>query len=78
MFFSFAGRFVGSLLGGIGYTGYSEDFINVHYWFAIAAAVVGILYFLLYHFYLKPRCAPPIQRPPRPAPAVVQSKINSF
>lgn len=69
------GRLFGSLLGGIGYTGRRGDFINVHYWFAVAAACIGILYFLIFHFYLKPYCVAPIQRPPKPAPSVVQSKF---
>lgn len=68
------GRVFGSLFGGIGYTGRRGDFINVHYWFAVAAAFIGIVYFLVFHFYLKPYCVAPIQRPPKPAPSVVQSK----
>lgn len=68
------GRVLGSFLGGIGYTGKRDDFIVVHHWFAVVAAAIGFLYFFIFHFYLKPYCVAPIQRPPKPAPAIVQSK----
>lgn len=71
------GRFLGALIGGIAYSGppRSSNFFQVHEGFAIAAAVIAIVYFLSYHLYLKPRCAAPTQHPPRPAPAIVQSKL---
>ncbi|KAG5879802.1 hypothetical protein JTB14_013450 [Gonioctena quinquepunctata] len=69
------GRCIGALLGGMAYADYNAEynFQRVHGGFTIAAAVAATLYFLAYHFYLKPKCAPPMHLPPDPAPAVVQS-----
>lgn len=56
------------------YSEYPDNFKDVHKAFTIAAAVIAILYFVAYHFYLKPKCAAPVHLPPDPAPAVIQSK----
>lgn len=68
------GRCFGALLGGMAYSEYPDNFKDVHEGFTIAAAVVAILYFIAYHFYLKQKCAAPLHLPPDPAPAVIQSK----
>ncbi|XP_017783202.1 PREDICTED: uncharacterized protein LOC108567324 [Nicrophorus vespilloides] len=65
------GRFIGALIGGIAYSESHEQFMQVHKWFAVAAAIIATIYFLSYHFYLKPKCAAPLAQPPRPAPATV-------
>lgn len=70
------GRCFGALFGGMAYSEYPENFKDVHKAFTIAAAVTAIVYFLAYHFYLKPKCAAPVHLPPDPAPAVIQSKYN--
>lgn len=67
------GRGIGALLGGIAYSEYPDKFPSVHKWFTIAAAIIAILYFCAYHFYLRPKCAAAPHLPPDPAPAVVQS-----
>lgn len=69
----YIGRFVGSILGGIGYTDKKEDIVNVHFWFAVSACIIAVAYFILYHAFLKPRYAAPVQHPPTPSPAIVQS-----
>lgn len=69
------GRCIGALLGGIAYSEYPENFPSVHKWFTIAAAIVAIIYFITYHFYMKPKCAAPPQLPPYPAPSFVQSNF---
>ncbi|XP_074025970.1 uncharacterized protein [Leptinotarsa decemlineata] len=69
------GRSIGSLLGGMAYTEYNSEytFQRVNGGFAVAACSVAIFYFVIYHFYLKPKCAPPMHLPPEPAPAVIQN-----
>ncbi|XP_019869896.2 uncharacterized protein LOC109598424 [Aethina tumida] len=67
------GRCFGALLGSIAYSEYPDNFSCVHKWFTVAAAITAIIYFLTYHFYLKPKCAAATQLPPDPAPAVVQN-----
>lgn len=67
------GRCIGSLLGGIAYDEYPYNFNRVHQWFTVAAAIVAFIYYIAYHFYLKPKCGAPVHLPPAPAPAVVQS-----
>lgn len=70
------GRCFGALFGGMAYSEYPDNFRDVHEAFTIAAAVTAILYFITYHFYLKPKCAAPVHLPPDPAPAVIQSKYE--
>ncbi|XP_066146488.1 uncharacterized protein SP1173 [Euwallacea fornicatus] len=67
------GRCIGAFLGGIAYNEYPSNFNRVHQWFTIAAAIVAFIYYITYHFYLKPKCGAPVHLPPDPAPAVVQS-----
>ncbi|KAJ8919375.1 hypothetical protein NQ315_016468, partial [Exocentrus adspersus] len=67
------GRCFGALFGGMAFSEYPNNFQDVHRGFTIAAAVVAIIYFLTYHFYLKPKCAAPLHLPPDPAPAIFQS-----
>ncbi|KAJ8942788.1 hypothetical protein NQ318_013003 [Aromia moschata] len=67
------GRCFGALFGGMAFTENRNDFHIVHRAFTIAAAVVAVIYFVVYHFYMKPKCAAPMHLPPDPAPAVVQS-----
>lgn len=67
------GRCIGALLGGIAYDEYPYNFNRVHQWFTVAAAIVAFIYYIAYHFYLKPKCGAPVHLPPDPAPAVVQS-----
>ncbi|KAH1022127.1 hypothetical protein HUJ04_011568 [Dendroctonus ponderosae] len=67
------GRCIGAFLGGIAYDEYPANFNRVHQWFTVAAAVVAFIYYIAYHFYLKPKCGAPVHLPPDPAPAVVQS-----
>ncbi|XP_057672616.1 uncharacterized protein LOC130904080 [Diorhabda carinulata] len=64
------GRGFGALLGSLAFSDYNTEynFQNVHKYFCIAAGVIAILYFTVYHFYMKPKCAPPIHVPPAPAP----------
>lgn len=68
------GRCFGALFGGMAYSEYPNNFTDVHRSFTIAAAVIAIVYFLAYHFYMKPKCAAPVHLPPDPAPAIFQSK----
>lgn len=68
------GRCFGALFGGMAYSEYPDNFEYVHRSFTYAAAVVAIMYFTIYHFYLKQKCAAPVHLPPDPAPAVVQSE----
>ncbi|CAH0560997.1 unnamed protein product [Brassicogethes aeneus] len=69
------GRCIGALLGGLAYSEYPDrdNFNSVHKWFTVAACITAIIYFLAYHFYLKPQCAAAAQVPPDPAPSVVQN-----
>lgn len=68
------GRSIGVLLGSLAFTEYPDNFNRVHEGFTVAAAVIAIVYFVAYHFYLKPKAAP-TQLPPYPAPStVVQSE----
>ncbi|CAH1159551.1 unnamed protein product [Phaedon cochleariae] len=70
------GRSIGAALGGLAYSSEYDserNFQEVHRAFAIAATVIAVVYFLIYHFYLKPKCAPGMHLPPDPAPAVVQT-----
>lgn len=67
------GRCIGAFLGGIAYDEYPANFNRVHQWFTIAAAIVAFIYYITYHFYLKPKCGAPVHLPPDPAPAVIQS-----
>lgn len=69
------GRCIGAFLGGIAYDEYPANFNRVHQWFTIAAAIVAFIYYITYHFYLKPKCGAPVHLPPDPAPAVIQSNI---
>ncbi|KAH1022128.1 hypothetical protein HUJ04_011569 [Dendroctonus ponderosae] len=69
------GRCIGAFLGGIAYDEYPANFNRVHQWFTVAAAVVAFIYYIAYHFYLKPKCGAPVHLPPDPAPAVVQSNV---
>ncbi|VEN40234.1 unnamed protein product [Callosobruchus maculatus] len=67
------GRSIGAVLGGMAFTEYPKNFQDVHRAFTIAAMIIAIVYFIAYHFYMKPRCAAPLHLPPDPAPSVVQS-----
>ncbi|XP_044254355.1 uncharacterized protein LOC123004901 [Tribolium madens] len=73
------GRCFGALIGRSAYTLYPEkvkypdNHGPVYGGLAIAAAIIAALYFVAYHFYLKPYCVPHVQLPPYPAPSVVQS-----
>ncbi|XP_023310459.1 uncharacterized protein LOC108917887 [Anoplophora glabripennis] len=67
------GRCFGALFGGMAYSEYPNNFQDVHRSFCIAAAVIAIIYFLAYHFYMKPKCAAPVHLPPDPAPAIFQN-----
>ncbi|CAG9856665.1 unnamed protein product [Phyllotreta striolata] len=69
------GRTIGGLLGGLAYSELNPQrtFETAQEYFCIAAACVAVAYFVVYHFYLKPKCAPPMHLPPAPAPVVVQS-----
>lgn len=59
---------------GISFYSVSGDYVDIHRGFAIAAAVIAIVYFLVYHFYLKPKyAAPVVSVPPRPTPSIVQN-----
>lgn len=78
LFQLFLGRSIGALLGGIAYDEYPANFNRVHKWFTVAAAIVAFIYYIAYHFYLKPKCGAPVHLPPDPAPAVVQSKFQHF
>lgn len=71
------GRCFGALLGGIAYDEYPYNFNRVHQGFTIAAAVVAFIYYIAYHFYLKPKCGAPVHLPPDPAPAIIQSMNGS-
>lgn len=73
--FGISGRCFGALFGGMAYTEYPDNFQDVHRSFCIAATVIAIIYFLAYHFYMKPKCAAPVHLPPDPAPAIFQSKL---
>lgn len=74
----FLGRCFGALFGGMAYSEYPDNFRDVHTAFTIAAAIAASLYFITYHFYLKPKCAAPVHLPPDPAPAVIQSTYSQF
>ncbi|KAL3266015.1 hypothetical protein HHI36_010204 [Cryptolaemus montrouzieri] len=66
------GRYIGSLLGGLAYSTYPDNFKTVHKWFSATASSTAIIYFTAYHCYLKFYCIPPTQLPPDPAPSTVQ------
>lgn len=76
----FQGRCFGALIGRFAYTlypdnvKYPDNHGPVYAGFAIAAAIIAALYFVAYHFYLKPYCGAHPQLPPYPAPSIVQSK----
>ncbi|XP_050508392.1 uncharacterized protein LOC114342800 [Diabrotica virgifera virgifera] len=69
------GRCIGVVLGGLAFSDFNSEYVfqNVHKYFCVAAVVVAIIYFCLYHFYLKAYCIPPVHLPPAPAPALIQS-----
>uniref|UniRef100_A0A6P7GHX7 Uncharacterized protein LOC114342800 n=1 Tax=Diabrotica virgifera virgifera TaxID=50390 RepID=A0A6P7GHX7_DIAVI len=68
-------RCIGVVLGGLAFSDFNSEYVfqNVHKYFCVAAVVVAIIYFCLYHFYLKAYCIPPVHLPPAPAPALIQS-----
>ncbi|KAF7287260.1 hypothetical protein GWI33_002076 [Rhynchophorus ferrugineus] len=67
------GRCFGALLGSLAYDEYPYNFNRVHQGFTVAAAIVALLYYITYHFYLKPKCGAPLHTPPDPAPATIQN-----
>lgn len=64
LFLSIAGKSLGALLGLIKNGNSFESLRCLYRGLAIAAAVVAVLYFLLYHFLLSPRCGAKSQPPP--------------
>ncbi|KAF5284534.1 hypothetical protein FQA39_LY17007 [Lamprigera yunnana] len=67
------GRIIGSALGGLAHPRNESDVVDVYEYFSIAAAVIAIIYFLLYQLYLKPKCAAPFIEAQRPSPALIQN-----
>ncbi|KAF5300020.1 hypothetical protein FQR65_LT09277 [Abscondita terminalis] len=71
------GRLIGTLLGSFAYPREGSNVSNVYEAFSVAAAVIAIIYFLLYQLYLKPKCAAPFIESQRPTPALIQNSNNS-
>ncbi|KAF2894777.1 hypothetical protein ILUMI_11397 [Ignelater luminosus] len=67
------GRLIGGLIGGLAYPRTKYRVVEVYEGFASAAAIIAIIYFSLYHFYLKPKYAAPVAEAERPSPALIQS-----
>lgn len=61
----FLGRFIGSLIGlRQDDNDLLESFKCTYRGLAIIAAIIAVLYFLLYQLWLAPKCIPPTQVPP--------------
>lgn len=67
------GRLIGTLLSGFAYPREGWNVLEVYEGFAAAAAIIAIIYFLLYQLYLKPKCAAPFVELERPSPALIQN-----
>lgn len=73
--YEISGRAIGGAFGATAYPS-TINYLKVQENFALAALVMAVIYFLLYHFYLKPKCAAPVVDAPRPSPALIQSERN--
>lgn len=71
------GRLFGTLLGSLAYPREENNVSNVYEAFSVAAAIIAIIYFLLYQLYLKPKCAAPFIEAQRPSPALIQNVNGS-
>lgn len=67
------GEFIGAAIGFGADVLFEVPFAEVFAALAITAGVVGVVYFLVYHLYLNPRCVPANQPPP--PPSELQSKF---
>lgn len=74
--YGISGRTIGGAFGATAYPS-TIDYIKVQENFALAALVMAVIYFLLYHFYLKPKCAAPVVEATRPSPALIQGDQTS-
>ncbi|XP_018324271.1 uncharacterized protein LOC108736371 [Agrilus planipennis] len=71
------GRTIGALIAGYPYeTTYYYSHREMHAGFAIAAAIIAVLYFLIYHCYLRPKYAAPLKEPPPTTPPALIQTMN--
>ena len=67
------GRIIGTVIAGLGFPREGWNVLEVYEGLSAAAAIVAIIYFLLYQLYLKPKCAAPFIELERPSPALIQN-----